>query len=335
MNALVDDIEKNTLKRLQENLDDLRKALGDSEREFEDVEKKVNTFRAELKNAVDKSCDNVVEELKQIESKQNEEIRSIISDLEDQIQQNESFISICSETIRKGGLQVLKYSPHIPTPRVRSVDSLSQNGPVFCPIIALLEMIKKGIGEIKTNLSLTTDMLELTSKQTLADKPGTSTNTVPSIKVELICKFRYKYGASHVCPVGPNKAWIAEWFDNVLRLYDDKGEELKSIDIGKSLRCVAARSSGDAIVCYGNQIRIVTMDGKVRTLIDTSPFHPDVVCLTEKEEIVVSMVGQRVKNHVAVYTPDGKRKIPEIKCQDQQWTDRMTQSSLVPYIRPR
>ena len=327
LNALVDDIEKNTLKRLRENIDDLRKALGDSERKFADVETKVNTFRTELKNAVDKSCDNLVDELKEIESKRNKEMQTIISDLEDQIKQNKSFISMCGEKVRKGGLYVLQYSPRPPAACVRSVDSLLQNNPVFVPANGILEMISKRIGEVQLNpLQLTSGMLKSASNPTIAENIGKSLN----INVCVVNKLEYKHVANLVCPVGQNKAWICQWFNEVLHLYKDNGKELQSVKIAKdvSIKDMKARSSGEAIVCCNDsKVRLVTMKGKVSTLIDTSPFIPKAVCLTESEGIVVSMTGQDDRNHVAVYTPDGKKKIQEIQCKDKKWNCKMTKST--------
>ena len=69
------------------------------------------------------------------------------------------------------------------------------------------------------------------------------------------------------------------------------------------------------------------------TLIDTTPFEASGVCLTGTGQIVVCMRGQQERNHVAVYSPDGKTKMGEIKGRDtkgKQWiTDpfRVVQNS--------
>ena len=122
LNDLVTDLEKNTLKRLQDNIEELWKALNSHEKKFKTVAEMVNKFRNELKNAVDASCDKTLDKLKKIETKQGYEIRSTISNLENQIQQNRSLIKIVVIKYRRGDsnycninqiLLDLKYHPHL------------------------------------------------------------------------------------------------------------------------------------------------------------------------------------------------------------------------------
>ena len=86
--------------------------------------------------------------------------------------------------------------------------------------------------------------------------------------------------------------------------------------MGKHLdiRNVVANKSGDAIVCCRDKIvRLVTQDGTISTLIDTSPFIPEVACMTENGNIVLILKSQCDEDHVAIYSADGKRKIREVK----------------------
>ena len=85
------------------------------------------------------------------------------------------------------------------------------------------------------------------------------------------------------------------------------------------------KRSRDIIVCnQDNKVRLVTTHGEVTKLIDNAPFAPRGVCLTEREEIVVCMSGKGDQNHVAIYSPDGKRKVREIVVKDSKGKQLLT-----------
>ncbi|KAK3082436.1 hypothetical protein FSP39_023498 [Pinctada imbricata] len=72
------------------------------------------------------------------------------------------------------------------------------------------------------------------------------------------------------------------------------------------------------VTCSDKKVRRVSVSGKVSTIIDTAPFDCMSVYVTTKQEIVVCMYGQGDKDHVAVYSPDGRSKLREIRGRDGQ-----------------
>uniref|UniRef100_A0A194AMQ9 Uncharacterized protein n=1 Tax=Pinctada fucata TaxID=50426 RepID=A0A194AMQ9_PINFU len=79
------------------------------------------------------------------------------------------------------------------------------------------------------------------------------------------------------------------------------------------------------VTFWDSKVRRVSVSGEVSTLIDTSPFRPYGVCLTDNEDVVVCMTGQDKKNnHIAVYSPDAGRKLRVIRGMDDQGKQQIT-----------
>ena len=146
-----------------------------------------------------------------------------------------------------------------------------------------------------------------------------------SVSAQVLGNFQTKISCDIIAVTGKDTAWIADWLSNAVYLYDESGRMMKSVNVKSGVWGVAVKASGDVVVCNSDQkIRLVIMSGNVSSLIDTSPFHPRGVCLTAREEIVVCMEDQGDKNHVAVYSPDGKSKVRVITVKDDEGRQILT-----------
>ena len=156
---------------------------------------------------------------------------------------------------------------------------------------------------------------------------GRSNKSEPDIEVKVLAKFDAEISGGSVVPTGKDTTWIAHWHSDTMYLYDSQSKVIRYVVVAKwsGIWNLVLKRSGDAVVCTrDNKVRLVTTNDKVKTLIDTGSFSPRGLCLTEKEEIVVCMSAQSDKNHVAVYSPDGKRKIKEIFVKDGQGKQLLT-----------
>ena len=134
------------------------------------------------------------------------------------------------------------------------------------------------------------------------------------------------YGSA-VVPISKNTAWIADWYSDTMHMYDITGKVIRSVIVTKqcSIWDIAVSRQGHVIVCGKDKnVRLVTKTGVVNTLIDTAPYRPQGVCLTESEDIVVCMAGMGKHNHLAVYSHDGKKKIKVIKVVDSRGKQMLT-----------
>ena len=357
LNELLSNIEKSTLTNLRSNIDELGEKLNLQQTEFEAVKQEVERFRTELKITVDKACDTLLDEVEQKEVEIRSEIESIIKDIEPKIKANEDFISACSARIRAGGLGLIGYNPGVPPSHDPLVSQLQMHKPEFVPGRDLVEMITKNVGNIKMIRSDSVDVkgkvieesasVDLRGKSQETDYPhhqvadaarlekeapdtsitaedkerkiGKSSEKLLNVNAQVMGSFQTKIRCRIIAVGGKAAAWIGDWYSNTIYLYSDGGKIMSSVDTTSGVWGLAVKRSGDVIVCSNDEkVRLVTGAGKVSTLTDTSPFIPRGVYLTTKEEIVVCMVGQGHKNHVAMYSADGKSKLHEITVKDDK-----------------
>ena len=327
VNDLAIKLEKQTLQDLRSNIEELRQALTSHERSYEEVEKEVNKFRQELKAAVDESCESILSELKQNETNQSDDIKKTIADLENKVKDTERFISLCGDKIRKGGIELVEFSTLTPPSHVHSTPIHSQRIPVFVKGEGLINIIMQKVGELKLLAQQDCKSDTSVDGSRVIAQMGRSNKPEPDIEVKVIAKFDAEILGGAVVPTGKDKEWIAYWWSDTMYLYDSKGNVIRSVVVEKmkSIWDLVLRRSGDALVSTNdNKVRLVTTKAKTMTLIDCGSFSPKGVCLTENEEIVVCMASQGDKNHVAVYSPDGKRKIKEIFVKDRQGNQMLT-----------
>ena len=350
LNELLSNIEKSTLTNLRSNIDELGEKLNLQQTEFEAVKQEVEKFRKDLKSTVDKECDNLLDEVEQKEVELRSGVESIIKEMENKIKANENFISACSARIREGGLGLIGYNPGVPPSHEQSVPHIQIQKQEFVPRRDLVEMITHNVGKIKMTRTDSGGVKGIATEESVSvDVRGKSNDThtneakleegasgpsvtprdeesnmmsrgeLSSFSAQVFGSFQTKIKCRIIAVVGKGAAWVGDWNNNTIYLYDDKGKIMNSIDVASGVWGLGVKRSGDVVVSnQDKRMRLVTGSVKVSTLIVTSPFTPQGVCLTDREEIVVCMAGQGDKNHVAVYSPDGKSKVREITVKDKQ-----------------
>ena len=127
LNSMLDNLKKNSNKELQKNVEDLRAALDSCEQQEKALEENVEQLRSNFTDAVNMSCTKLVDEKKSMRSKQKADICLAIKDLENQIENNNNFLSHCGQRIREGGLNLMKFHPNPPKPKYHSVPQLPLN----------------------------------------------------------------------------------------------------------------------------------------------------------------------------------------------------------------
>ena len=363
LNEILNSIEKSTLTKLRANIDDLQKTLGLQETEFEKVQQRVDIFRKELKTTVDRSCDKLLDEIEQKKIECKSEIESVIKDIENEITANENFISACSAKIREGGMGLIGYNPGVPPPHDKLIPQIQMSKPEFVPGRDLMEMITSNIGKIEMMSSDSRDIEKVVTEETVSvDLIGESKDTctirdileklarlvggasgpsvtprddeskllvsrekLGSVSAQVLGSFQTNVSCKTLAVFGKGTALVGDWHSNTIYLYDESGRIVKSVEMTSGVWGLALNRFGKVIVCSDDKkIRLVTGSGKVSTLADTLPFRPRGVYLTTKEEIVVCMAGKGEKNHVAVYSMDGKSKLREITMKDKQGRQMLT-----------
>ena len=409
LNIMVMDLRQIELQRM-EHVEELRQKLSSNERMFENVKSEVKKFRQELNDTIEKSCDTLVTGLEQEQTEQRTCISDAIKTSENQIEENERFMSLCADKINKGGLDLLQFCK-LPTPsHIFSESKIPEIKPMFVPARELINNIMHNVGEIRVegrgddmgteeSRSVESTSTSDTGKETTIEpqsalETGTDNSRrpistydketeVPStgkLKVEVptevenengigtddsrlsettsfsksgkartdeprndvetdkeddrspnegevlskplvepptetVKSFYIAINGSSVLPVGKDTSWVADGCSDTIQMYDNTGKELRSMTpkAGVEIWDIAMKRSRDIIVCTKDKkVRLMTANGAIFTLIDTTPFSPQGVCLTEREEIVVCMAGQGEKNHVSVYSSDCEMKIRKI-----------------------
>ena len=321
LNELTNGLERNELPTLKSNRKHLLEAQKEHEEQFQYVEKEVNRFRMELKAAVDDRCDKLLIELKQKDIEQISEIRAAISDLEEQIKEIDLFIKSCCKKVRKGGLDLIEYDRINSLPIIDIYPpNVSFNLPNFVPCQDLLSSIKKYVDEIKWE-GREINVIKC------ATYLGTLDPTKPIINIKKLSSFHMDHFGMSVVPVGKDTTWIANFFSDTMEMYDIRGKKISNVSLTKNVYILdlAVKQTGDIIMCNtDNKVRLVTVGGTVTIVIDTAPYSPKGVCLTEKEDLLVCMAGKGGDNHVAVYSPDGKQIQRKIVVQDDQGKQMLT-----------
>ena len=257
--------------------------------------------------------------LRQKETGQISEISDVIQNLELRIKEIELFINVCGEKVRKGGLDLIEYSKVTPPTSDTCLPAGLNCIPIFAPDQDLLSSITKLVGEIELgvieiNLTRQTNPGTTDIVTSVRIKPG-------DIKIKNFGSFRTRGVGKSVVPAGKDTAWMADFGNTTLHMYDTEGRHITSVTVTEQggILDLAVRQQGGVIVCNDdNKVRILTKNGVIRILIDTEPYCPQGVCLSEKGEIAVCMGGRGDENHVVIYSPNGKHKVREIAVKDDQ-----------------
>ena len=313
LNGLANEMEKIILPTLVSKKEQLRKSQELQEKGCQDVAKAVIKLRGKMKAAVDERCDELLREISKKESEKISSIRDVICDLEKQIKESEIFISKCSKKVREGGLDLIEYSKvTLPT---NLPPHCSYAIPTFVPCQNMLDSITKLIGNLKW------EDREINLTKPPKPRMSDSEYIKPDIDIKPLGFFRTEVRVTSVVPTGKDAVWVASVDSDTMTMYAITGKKIRSetVKVGARIWDIAVKQADDVIVCNNdNKVRHLKSNGVVTNLIDTSPYSPRGVCLNEREEIVVCMVGQGDENHVAVYSPDDKKQVRRILVKDDK-----------------
>ncbi|KAK3097457.1 hypothetical protein FSP39_009799 [Pinctada imbricata] len=298
LNDNVKELEKDVLPTIDQMADNTEKERSEKRVHIDRVREEVNTFRKELKEAVDESCDYLVEKLEHDET----ELDNLITKLNVQKGKIHELIKEVNEIIQKGDLSMIKYSPPSPSTFILEVPTPRPTIPVFSPGRDILTIIKERIG--------TVEWTEINPESKHAPIP-TEKFDPSMININKVTSFNSQIPVLSITTAGNNTAWVMYCNCDTMYLYDSSGKVVRSITVKGSddINGMVITRSGEMIVtCWDDKVRRISVSGEVSTLIDTSPFRPYGVCLTDSEDVVVCMSDHGKKNHIAVYSPDTGKK---------------------------
>ncbi|KAK3098198.1 hypothetical protein FSP39_017110 [Pinctada imbricata] len=314
LNDNVKELEKNVIPTIDKMADKTKKDRSEKRVRIDRVREEVNAFRKELKEAVDESCDYLIEKLEHDET----ELDNLITKLNVQKGKIHELIKEVNEIIQKGDLSMIKYSPPSPSTFIPEVPTPRSTIPVFSPRRDILTIIKERIG--------TVEWTEINPESKHAPIP-TAKFDPSMININKVGSFNSEIDATSITTAGNNTAWVMDTVRDTMYLYDSSGKVVRSITVKDSngIYDMVIRRSGEMIVtCWDRKVRRVSVSGEVSTLIDTSPCMPDGVCLTDSEDVVCMSDQDKKNNHLAVYSPDTGRKLREIRGIDGQGKQQIT-----------
>ncbi|KAK3088098.1 hypothetical protein FSP39_014635 [Pinctada imbricata] len=303
LNAYYKQLDTDVRPTLEEMEDQAREDVKEDNFTVEKVINDINEFRKDFIQNFNRSCDDLITEVNQISKKTTEAFEGI----EKSKKMIVSLKKEIEEKIERGRLDIIKYQPPkleslIPTIKKRKKVDIS-----FEPLMKISEVMKESVGKIKF-------------KEIVREVMHRST-MLRSVHVKKLHSFDSNIGATSMTTAGNNMAWVMYCDSPTMYLYSDKGKVVRSVRLkgSEGINGMAITQSGEMIVtCKDKKMRRVSVNGKVSTMIDTAPFDCEGVCVTNKQEIVVCMSDEDDKNHVAVYSSDGRSKVREIRGRDGQ-----------------
>ena len=305
LNSYINELDNFVKSELEQLTTNTETEIETHENKISKLKTKVNAFRQELKDAVDKSCDDLIDSLE----KPNTERKAFLLEIEKQKQNVVHLTNECTEKIWEGNLDIITYNPPDPSSLIPIRQKSPDLVPEFVPGRGLIEIIKDGVGNIEYTEVKREDQTKEPSHTTQACETG-------KFQVTKVGSFQSEIGATAMATAGKNRAWVAYFMSDTMYLYDTEDKVPRSVTVRKEvgINDMEVKRSGEVIVTNSDKkVRMVDAKGKVTTLINTAPYEAYGVCLTETEEIVVCMRGQGDKNHIAVYSPDGKRKVSGVR----------------------
>ncbi|KAK3093582.1 hypothetical protein FSP39_017692 [Pinctada imbricata] len=316
LNDNVRKLEKEVMPTLDKMVDKTKKDQCEKKDKIATIREEINNFRKEMKQAVDETCDDLLEKL----DRNDIEFDDLITKIDAQKRKCRALIKEIEEIIQKGDLKMIKYTPPSPGTLIPEISTPKLATPVFTPGREILTIIRDRIGTIEWTDTMTFDPKHISSPVAKFD---------PSmINVHKDGSFSSKISVGSITTADNNTAWVMYCDSDTMYLYDSSGKVVRSITVKGSngIRDMVMRRSGEKIVaCNDRKVRRVSVSGEVIPSIDTSPFKPYGVCLTDSEAVVVCIEGQDNKdNHIAVYSPDTGRKLREIRGIDYQGKQQIT-----------
>ena len=306
LNAYIKELENDVHSKLDKLIDNAKHDNTEEESSIEKEINGVNEFRKEVKNQVDIQCDSLVDILR----KSNVDKTNIIVELQKQKQNIDRLIRECKEKIWEGKLDLIEYSPPSPSSLLPNQPPISVRKAKFVPDKKVLDDIRKGLGRIEFGDT------EKTMKAVISNKDRYQFDR-SKLQVKKLKHFNSKTDATSITIAGKNRAWIANVYSDTMYLYDNNGKVIRCVTVAKGVGIwdTAVTPTGEIIITNKDKkVRRVSVDGTVTILIDTATFEPSGVCLMDT--VAVCMNEQRDKNHVAIFTPDGKNKVSEIRGRD-------------------
>ena len=313
LNVYIKTLEEDVQKSLDKVIDEAREDSNSEDISIKKATDGVNDFRKEMKKAVDIQCDSLINTLQKPTTDRN----NFISEIQKQKQNVDLFVRECKEKIWEGKLDLIEYTPPSPSSLTPNYDRPLSKIPIFEPEIKALDFIRNGVGKIKFVQS---------------DKePNTASGSVTNVfdkgmlHVEKVHAFKSKVGVTAITMAGNGRAWVTCHTSATMYLFDARGKIIRSLVVKEKVEIndMVVTPSGEIIVTNDDKkVRHVSVDGVVTTLIDTAPFGARGICLTGTGQVVVCMRGQKENNHVAIYSPDGKDVVEEIRGKDakgKQW----------------
>ena len=291
-------------KKLDALIEDRKHDCEEPKSSVSKAKHNVNQSRKEMKKEVDVQCDSLIDTLQRSDIDNTNSIS--------EIQHEAQMYSKCKEKIWDGKLDLIEYNQPTSSSLIPNQPNVSSVKAKFAPNMETLDLIRKGLGKI--------DLMEVEQKRSAASGNDVDEFDKSKLKVKKVGNFESSnILISSIAMAGECKAWTSNPGYDTMYLYGNRGAIIRSVTVEKGVGIMGATvtPTGEVIVTnYDKKVRCVSENGTVTTLIDTAPFMPFGVCLTEAGEIVVCMRNQGRKNHVAIYTPDGRSKVSEITGSD-------------------
>ncbi|KAK3087923.1 hypothetical protein FSP39_012477 [Pinctada imbricata] len=269
----------------------------------------INDFRKDAVMKFDRACDDLIVQAKSISRESNTNLQ--------EIKESKKFIMslkhMIEDKIEKGNLDIISYAP----PQFESLIPDLKTSPEIVSWFEPAEniVIEKPVGKIHVRE-------KASKKRRMIQKRSSA---IPII-VKKVNSFESVIEVTAIIKAFDSKAWVIDSGNEEMHLYDHKGKVVSSVTVESSqgIKDMAiTRSGGMLITCEDMKVRGVALSGKMSILIDTAPFMCTGVCVTCIGEIAVCMDGQDDRNHVGIYTPDGRRKLREISGKEDGYGKRV------------
>ncbi|KAK3087615.1 hypothetical protein FSP39_008454 [Pinctada imbricata] len=295
-----------TLEKMEEQ------ARADVKEDNSNVEKvinDINDFRKDVVQIFTRACDDLIIQVKLSQSKGKERLDEIGKC-------KKNLVTLKREIegkIEKGDLNIVKYVPPKVEYLIPALKISENTVPLFEPdrkVLDMLDVIKESVGKIN-----------------LKQIKNEENKSIKSVNVQRQKSFKSKMDVTSMTTAGNNMIWIMHFGSHKMCLYNDEGKVVRSLTVEGSMGIndMAIAQSGEMVVtCGDKKVRCVSVNGEVSTMIDTAPFGCEGVCLTDRKEIVVCMRGEDSTHNVAFYSPDGRKKVREIRAVDGQGKQLLT-----------
>ena len=128
------------------------------------------------------------------------------------------------------------------------------------------------------------------------ESKGSSNNHVlaPSKPFKVQRSFKIASSVASLMAVNPFEAWIAPIASETVTLYNENGENVRSVTLPFKVQALAVCDNKDLVLSnYDDKsIHKLTQDGEITRLVNTSPFSPNGIhIIRETHQFIVCLVG--------------------------------------------